>query len=459
MKATRPRFQPWLLGAAAWLAALSSAAQSAPALRATRPTATRPTGAQPTTQPAAAPLPHAPLPPPKSELHFTLVDALGALRQGHPLLAMARANTRAASADAHDTRLWTNPTLSANWAYGVTNSSYDRVGAWTWQVSQFLELSGAPAERGRSSDYLTSAAQRDYDYVFFQLSCDVEAALVDWVAAERRAFNARTARDLLGAAARIILDRVAAGAAPKYDGDRIRLALAQIQADVDEADAARARARGQFAAAVGPGAEELRGEPAYELDGPRALPSSVEAQRLLETRPDVQAAELRAASARSSISVAKRSVFPGVNLQLGAGLGQAPGQLDVVLGVAAPLPILDRGQASVRAAEARKEASESYARSIVELEARRLDGLLEEAARRRGAQTQFERSAILSGDEMLREAQAGYLAGTFSVLELVDAYTTWRDAHERNVDLLAAARRSEIEVRRILGPAAGEGRP
>jgi outer membrane protein TolC len=52
---------------------------------------------------------------------------------------------------------------------------------------------------------------------------------------------------------------------------------------------------------------------------------------------------------------------------------------------------------------------------------------------------------------MLQEAQAGYLAGRFSVLELADAYGAWRESRLRALDLAAAARQAEIELGRQVG--------
>jgi hypothetical protein len=52
---------------------------------------------------------------------------------------------------------------------------------------------------------------------------------------------------------------------------------------------------------------------------------------------------------------------------------------------------------------------------------------------------------------MLVEAQAGYLAGRFSVLELADAYGAWRDARLRALELAAATRQAEIDLSRVVG--------
>jgi outer membrane protein TolC len=52
---------------------------------------------------------------------------------------------------------------------------------------------------------------------------------------------------------------------------------------------------------------------------------------------------------------------------------------------------------------------------------------------------------------MLQEAQAGYLAGRFSVLELADAYGAWRESRLRAVDLATTARQTEVELGRTIG--------
>jgi outer membrane protein TolC len=70
---------------------------------------------------------------------------------------------------------------------------------------------------------------------------------------------------------------------------------------------------------------------------------------------------------------------------------------------------------------------------------------------RRTALADYQRRAVASGDEMLGEAQAGYLAGRFSVLELADAYGAWRDARLRAIDLAAAARQAEVDLSREVG--------
>jgi cobalt-zinc-cadmium efflux system outer membrane protein len=165
----------------------------------------------------------------------------------------------------------------------------------------------------------------------------------------------------------------------------------------------------------------------------------------------VEAARQRAAAAEANVSVAKRSVFQGVSLSALGGFGAAPGQLDVGVGLAIPVPVIDRGQGAIPAAEAHARQALAYRDAVLIPASARITGMHGEIVARRAALAEYTQRAVASGDEMLREAQAGYLAGRFSVLELADAYTAWRDSRLRALDLAASARNAEIDLGRELG--------
>jgi cobalt-zinc-cadmium efflux system outer membrane protein len=382
---------------------------------------------------------------------FTLAAALAAMRAGHPALAAAGADVRASEGDAVDARLWTNPVVSTSWTPGIQNNSYDPSGYFSFGVSQFLELSGAPGARGRSAQSLVRAARATLDDVARGLALDLEAAMIHLAATQRRLAVSTRTRAMLGEVQRVVDSRVASGAAPRYDTTRIRTAVALAQADLDSAQADVYRARGEFAAAVGPGVGRLRGEASYPLDEPYPMVDLATLEDRLAARPDVRAATLRAAAADAAISVARRSVFPGVALQLAVGYGASPGQVDLGVGLTVPLPFVDRGQGSIPAAVARAASSRAFAGGLLALETPRLRGVFAEAQQRRAALAGFREVAPASSTEALTEAQAGYTNGRFSVLELADAYGSWRDAQQREIDLLEAVRQAELAVARVAG--------
>jgi cobalt-zinc-cadmium efflux system outer membrane protein len=383
---------------------------------------------------------------------YTLEDALRVMREQHPLLKSALYAVGAAKADRVQAKLWTNPVLGAQYLYGVKHPSYDRDGYINYGVTQFLELANAPGARGRAAELTVLAARADYEALLLQMTLDVQSALVAAVAAGRKVELTRLAVELLDHVATVVGQRVSAGASPRYDSARIAVTQAQAHADLSSARADQARARGELRAAIGPGAGALRGEPTFSLEAAPALaPPEQLVEQLASRRPDFEAARQRAASARASIRSAEREVWPGVGLNVNGGFGAGPQQVDVGVGLTVPLPVIDRGQGSVTAAQQRAAEASAYLDGVLTPARELVYGVHAEVLARRLALEHYLARAVASGDEMLVEAQAGYLAGRFSVLELADAYAAWRDARLRAVDLAAAARQSEVDLARAVG--------
>jgi cobalt-zinc-cadmium efflux system outer membrane protein len=383
---------------------------------------------------------------------FSLAEALRAMRAQHPLLKNVELAVSAAKAEQTVAKLWTNPSLSGAYTAGLRHSSYDGVGYVNYGLTQFLELSNAPGARRRAAGRLISAARADLAATDVQLSLDVEAAIIAVVLAQRKVTLIENALGLLEQAADIVDKRVLAGASPRYDHARIAVTTAIAHSDLGQATADQQRAWAELRAAVGPGMQQLQGTPSYVLEENPPLPEPAQLVAILARhRPDVEAARQRAAAAEANVSVAKRSVFQGVSLSALGGFGAAPGQLDVGVGLAIPVPVIDRGQGAIPAAEAHARQALAYRDAVLIPASARITGMHGEIVARRAALAEYTQRAVASGDEMLREAQAGYLAGRFSVLELADAYTAWRDSRLRALDLAASARNAEIDLGRELG--------
>ncbi len=383
---------------------------------------------------------------------FTLRDALRIMRASHPMLRVQQREVQAREADQVDARLWSNPTLGGNWVKGVRHSTYDQLGYVSFGVSQFVELANVPGVRKRQAGFLVAAADAELRAIEVALSLDVESALIDLVAALRTQRLLEQTLAQIREAARIVDERVRLGAAPRYDAARIAVTLAMAEADEREGMAEIARAWAEFRAAVGPGADALQGEPDYALSDRPALPSAAQLIEQMErAQPELGAARARAKAASQGLLVSRRSVFSGVLVSLGGGFGAGPNQLDVGAGLSVPLPVVDRGQGAIPAARERAQQALSYVEAVRVPAALRLSGMRREVELRREALAQYSAHSIPRGEEMLQQAQAGYQAGRFSVLELVDAYRTFRDAHLREIALGVSLRKAEVELGRVLG--------
>ncbi len=390
-------------------------------------------------------------PPPASATSttFSLDQALAAMRRAHPLVHAASANIRAAEGDAVSARHWSNPSLDVTYYQAVRNSSYDPLGTPGIGITQFLDLAGVPAARGRSADAEVRATRAERDGVLLDLEWTVREAFVRLaISLEREKVHRDMVMDLERALA-IVQARVSGGLSPRYDASRAKVALEQAHADLSDAQADVVRARGAFDVAVGPAATDLSGAPAFD---PTDIAAGAVARDALPVeRPEIAAARQRAQVAAQDVDVAKRSVFPGIGVRIGAGFGQATGQLDIGAGLVVPLPLLERGQGSVGAAQARAQRSRHVVDALTTASAQRLRAARAEYLKRVETLVRFRAQTAGASDGMRGEAEAGYREARLSVLELVDAYQSHRDVRLRSLELAEDAQIAYVDLGRAGG--------
>jgi outer membrane protein, heavy metal efflux system len=331
---------------------------------------------------------------------------------------------------------------------GVARSSYDPLGTAILGVEQLVETSGLPTLRRDAAREAARAASAQRQRVERRVALDVEAALIELALQDQLVEEQRVLLERIQEAERIIVARVAAGAAARYDAHRIAIARAIAEAELESAEADRALLHGQLMAAVGPGAGALVGAPA--LPEARALGGLDALQEQARTSPALLQAMADAAEARAAIAIARAEVFPGIRVKLVAGFGQGPGQWDLGLGVSAPLPLLNDGSSAIEAAEQRAiaakralEASEIALRRMVQT-------AYETAVAQREALERFMARVEGLQDTAVAEATAQYREGGLSALELLDAFTLRTTIQRQRIQLERAARLAELRTREAL---------
>jgi outer membrane protein TolC len=427
---------------------------------------------------------------------FTLQQALEIMNRTHPQLQSVRAATRAAEHDVTAAGLWTNPQFNVTYTHSLTPSSaYDPlVGYVQAGVTQLIETANLPGARRTAAEHTLTATRSDGEAVRRGLMFDVYTAFVAVAAAAVRLQIYQQSATQLEQAANVVRQRVAAGATADYDLRRITLALADARAAVDDAQADLINARGLFDVAVGPSASTLQGLPQIDLLA-RTDPPALET--LLETmyreRPELRALRARILAANAQIQVARRTVFQGIQLYVGLAFGAnnqwagcngltagqapypwtVPGQMpmpgqapfptcgsqgslgpefDLSAAVTMPLPLIDRGQGTIPAAEARASNAQLTTDAFQLAAEQRVRSAYDEYQRRRqGLDRYLATGAAESATLLLSEAQASYREGRTNILDLVDAYNTVRDARLRLGSLAADLRTSEIGLWRAVG--------
>jgi outer membrane protein, heavy metal efflux system len=380
---------------------------------------------------------------------FRLNDALQAIDASHPRLQAASLRADAAYADAIAAGLWTNPLLSVQWDRSIGYTTYTPgTGYVQLQASQWIEV-GAPRARRAAGRYEARARERDGEQVRRALIGDAFVATIAIALARHRVDVLVQARGQLADAQRIVAHRIAAGAAPDVHRLRLDVLASDLDALIGVAKGDLASARRDLDVALGPGATRVPGVPDLDLCSELSVPGSEGLAHGAARRPDLLALGLRERAADAGISVARREIFSGIGVTLGTAIGGGydPAtrrqQIDVIAGIALPLPLIDRGQGTVPAARARAGAAVRDREAAVRETKVLLAGLRYELRERRRAQRQLAEVGLVRAQSLLATVMAGYHDGAFSVLELVDALETLRDTRLTLADLAAAARLAE----------------
>jgi NodT family efflux transporter outer membrane factor (OMF) lipoprotein len=245
-----------------------------------------------------------------------------------------------------------------------------------------------------------------------------------------------------------------AGVALQSDVSLAESQLAQAQAAAVDLEATRAqlehaiavltgRAPAQFALAAAPANQPIAlRQPAT----PAGLPSA-----LLEHRPDIAAAERRAAAANANIGVARAAWFPQLTLSASAGFGAAAlGNLFDTpsrvwsLGAALAQTLFDGGlrRARTAQAEAAYDAAAAQYKQTVLVAFQQVEDQLA-LVRLLEQEIALQDQAVRSSQQAQQSALAQYRAGTVSYLNVVTTQTTLltnqRNAVQLRGRLLAAS--------------------
>jgi len=176
---------------------------------------------------------------------------------------------------------------------------------------------------------------------------------------------------------------------------------------------------------------------------------------LLERRPDVAAAERRAAAANAQIGVARAAYFPVFSISASAGFDsktasnwiEAPSRIWSV-GPAAVLTLFDAGRHSALSDQARAaldEAAANYRGSVLNAWREVEDNIV--ALRQLEQESLSQAAAVVATQKVLEQANYRYKGGVATYLEVVTAENAALQAQLSQADI--QARRLDASVRLV----------
>jgi NodT family efflux transporter outer membrane factor (OMF) lipoprotein len=390
---------------------------------------------------------------------------------------------------------------TANPDLAVAADRYDQARAYLAQTrsAEFPEIDSAGmATRNRQSDHraLRSASQPTYygdNIVGAQLSYELDlwgrvrnsvaagkattqAAAADF-ASVRLSLHAELANDYItlrgfDAQEKLFVDTVQAyeealkltqsrfegGIASNLDVSRAQTQLNDARAQLTDVRARRALVEHTIASLIGVSASKFSLPPkVVELPIPTipvALPST-----LLERRPDVAAAERRAAAANSMIGVARAAFFPSISLTATGGYENTGGAGWLTagnefwsLGPRFSFALFDAGKRRAISDQAKavfNETADRYRGTALAAFQQVEDNLA--LLQLLGEEAKQESAAVASAQNTLHLAMDRYENGAINYLDVVDSQTAALQAQRTLLTLRDRQLRASIDLIRAVG--------
>jgi outer membrane protein TolC len=301
-----------------------------------------------------AQLPPGEWPPKKWDLNLLTLAAF----YFQPNLAVARAQWSEAVAGITTAAARPNPTLTVGPGYNF--SAVQGVTPWMpfGSLDLPLETAGKRGKRVSQAEQLASSARLNCAAAAWQTRASVRAALVDWSVARERAANLQGQFFAQQELSRRQEQRLAAGDISTSEATASRLALARLQLDLNDALAQRAQSQARLAEAVGVPVRALAGvEFDFDLKAAAAedLAGADARTVALCGRADVLAALADYAAAEDALRLEIAKQYPDLHLNPGYQFDQ--GEHKWTLGFTFELPVLNRNEGPIRAANARRETA------------------------------------------------------------------------------------------------------
>ena len=372
--------------------------------------------------------------------------------RSHPASQAARALDESAAAESRAARLLPDPTLELSLGRGRSSSdssvSATETGVTLSQVVPWLPARAAAID---AADHAARARRAEASATRWSLALDARLAFYRLLEARSLVEVSRASETDSRSLLDLVSHRAELGETREVDRIKARVEWLKQQRELRvaerERDAAEASVR-TLAAVPLPQPLLLGGELPRQADATSVLEEATPAR--LERAPGVLRARAEAARAASLLSNARRSRVPDLGLSLFRVKELDREAFGASIGLVLPLWNARRGDVA-------RAGAESMFRTA-DVGRIHLTLLTEVGTRRRDVDTSATQAAILmdelvpSAAESLRLARLLFEEGETSLLDLLDAQRTARDARREEIrarfDLAVAV----SELRRLLGP-------
>jgi len=376
---------------------------------------------------------------------LTLRDAISRTLAHHPAVRAAGHEIDAREGEAYQASRRPNPELLLeveNFGGSKDKSGFD-VAEETLGLTQLIELGGKRMLRLLSAEIEVSLASWDYETVRMRMATLAAQSFVDVLAAQERVKVLDEFVEISERTRKSVEARVGGGKASPIELDRALVAAARaksaLRAEQTRLDAAKRKLSSLWGAQASDFAVA-----AGRLGNGAHAPSVGALKRYLDENPTLARWSDEVSRRAAQVDTELARSIPDVRLGLGVRRFNENDSTALIASVGIPLPIFDRNEGNIAAAESRLAKARSDAEATRD---ELLRALIEATGELEVAATQLtvlKRDVLPVAQTAFDRTKIGYDEGKFDILNVLDVQ---RSVFEVRLDLLNA--RADYEKARV----------
>lgn len=356
---------------------------------------------------------------------LTLRQALALALLRSPDLKVAGWEARAWEARQLQARALPNPTLDVDVENFAGSTAYRGTDAaeYTVRLGQVIELGGKRSARINQARLSDTAAQWDYESRRLLVLGAVAEGFVAVVGAQQRVALAEHSLSIAQQAVQIANERVTTGKSAPVEAARAQLALTDARLTVARSQRQLITARTQLAASWGSSVPHFTQAAAVVDDLVAPPPFDLLAARLPQ-HPDLLRSQAEADSQASLVELERATAVPDVTVGAGYRRFSADDNHAFVASASIPLPVFDRNRGAIAEAQHRLAKARAQRHAAEVTLTSELTATYQRFSSAYEACEQLKRESVPVAEKIYLDVEAGYRAGKFSYLDLLEAQRT-----------------------------------
>lgn len=318
------------------------------------------------------------------------------------------------------------------------------------QLSQTFELGGKRIARLNAANLEASIAGWDFEVARLQAATDAAQLFVDVIASQEKV---AILRDFVGVSqkTRSAVDaRVKGGRASPIELDRSKVAVASAQASLGAEEARLKSARDRLSALWG-ASQATYTRAAGRLGRDRSAPSFEEVQAFLDANPNIARWGDTVGHRYAVLEVERSKAVPNVTIGAGLRRFETDSSTGMIAGVSLPLPLFDRNEGAIAAAQHRIARAEFDAQAARAQMRGMLIGALGAVAAANAQANAIENQVLPAAQSAFDRTRTGYEEGKFDLLNVLDTQRTLFEARRELVNARADYEKARVQVEALIG--------